>query len=500
MSNNVYSEKELIFPALYEIYKNKGRIMTKDLIDALIETLEPGEEDMKILFGRNDTKFSQKVRNLVSHNTLCPQYANYVKEENGAYLILNDKGKKYLQDSQYFLTKENQQKNGENNQEDDEEDDDKDFEGNRSLGKIEDFDFMQTRYINIENINMSVYELKRKYDKTAMESKAGIASKNGLILNETFQRTGKVWSNKKQSQLIESILMDMPIPFIYLAEGDNGNLVVVDGRQRLTALFKFLDNKLKLSDLAFFPELKGRRKIDLKEEQVTKIEDAHLFIIKIKKSTPEPLKLQIFSRVNKNGVPLNSQEIRHALYQGFITELLEGISDKYNILIAKNRMKDRYLALRYIAFRLYFLGKLCKYNEGQKKEAISYSNIDDFLGNAMEAINTFSEEQIKEIKEDFEYSYNKALQILGVQAFRLKEKASINMIWFEVTLLIISLCKNKIKDDNIPQLLENFKNYDKDNLNEDGETPFYQNIKYHRDSKENFNKRIFWIGQTMEVK
>lgn len=152
--------------------------------------------------------------------------------------------------------------------------------------------------------------------------------------------------------------MDIPIPFIYLAEGKKGNLIVIDGRQRLTALFDYLDNKYPLRSIDFFPELRGKKAKDLVDEfetYKTKIEDYHLYVIKIKMSTPEEFKLQIFARVNKTGMQLNPQEIRHALHQGESTLLLARISEKYNIIKNKKRMKDRYLAIRYIAMRLYYL-------------------------------------------------------------------------------------------------------------------------------------------------
>ena len=78
---------------------------------------------------------------------------------------------------------------------------------------------------------------------TKREREVCVEPQNGLILDDSFQRAGDVWGTKDKVKLIESILMDIPIPFIYLAEGKKGNLIVIDGRQRLTALFDYLDNK-----------------------------------------------------------------------------------------------------------------------------------------------------------------------------------------------------------------------------------------------------------------
>ena len=113
----------------------------------------------------------------------------------------------------------------------------------------------------------------------------------------------------------------------------------------------------------------------------------------------------------------------------------------------------------------------------------------------MDAINTFDDKQMLEIKIDFVESYKLALELLGYKAFRLEENSPINMILFEITLLFISLSKAKhVSLDNLSCMIDDFKNYDKENIDSDGNTPFFQNIKYHRDSKKNFEERIEWLN------
>ena len=89
--------------------------------------------------------------------------------------------------------------------------------------------------IKIESARFSIFELKRRYDR-------------GMIcVDPDFQRLA-VWSNKQKSELIESVIMGIPLPLIYLAENADGKLVVVDGRQRLTTFFEFLNNSFRLRD------------------------------------------------------------------------------------------------------------------------------------------------------------------------------------------------------------------------------------------------------------
>ncbi len=486
---NIYSEEKLIIPALFELYIQSEGMTTTMLIKSLTENLKPEGTDAEILFGRKDSRFSQKVRNLISHKRLHP-YVNFSKKGKETFLTLNDDGIEILKDSEYFIL------NYQDRTKEDNEKKNYDFVGEETFETVENYNFIEKRYVSVENVNYSVYELKRKYDKTNRERAAGIEPQNGLILDDTFQRTGEVWGTKDKVKLIESILMDIPIPFIYLAEGKKGNLIVIDGRQRLTALFDFLDNKYPLRNIEFFPQLKGKKAknlIDDLETYKTKIEDYHLYVIKIKMSTPEEFKLQIFARVNKTGMQLNPQEIRHALHQGESTLLLERISDKYDI-IKKKRMKDRYLVIRYIAMRLYYLDQLKNYD---KEKKVLYTSINDFLGEAMDAINTFTAEQIDEVYNDFCYAYETALETWGEDAFKTKRDTPINMILFEVSLLLISLTRDS---GRAVACLEKMKEIKDTNIyeTEDVETPFERNLKYHRDSKENFDQRINWVRKILE--
>lgn len=486
---HIYSEEDLIIPALFELYLNRDGMTTAMLIKALSIALTPEGTDAEILFGRNDSRFSQKVRNLISHKRLHPFVTLSLKEKE-TFFIINDDGINALKNSEYFALNYQDRKN------ENKKIASYDFDGEETFEEIENYDFLEKSYVSVENVNYTVYELKRKYDKTKKERDLGLEPQNGLILDDSFQRTGDVWGTKDKGKFIESVLMDIPIPFIYLAEGKKGNLIVIDGRQRLTALFDYLDNKYPLRNIEFFPQLKGKRAAKLTdklESFKTKIEDYHLYVIKIKMSTPEEFKLQIFARVNKTGMQLNPQEIRHALHQGESTLLLEKISNKYDI-IKKKRMKDRYLVIRYIAMRLYYLGKLKNYD---KDRMVQYTSINSFLGEAMDAINTFTADQIDDIFNDFCYSYEKALDFWGDNAFKTKTDTPINMILFELSLLFVSLTKDSQKAINC---LDKIKQIEINNneTNYDAETPFECNLKYHRDSKENFEQRIKWIKKIME--
>jgi len=92
-----YSEPELIIPALQFIRNNPNGVTTTEMIEHLTNVLHPSGHDMEILQGRNDTHFSQKVRNLKSHNTLTKNgWANYQRVGRNGLWTITTRGQQYL--------------------------------------------------------------------------------------------------------------------------------------------------------------------------------------------------------------------------------------------------------------------------------------------------------------------------------------------------------------------------------------------------------------------
>ncbi len=284
--------------------------------------------------------------------------------------------------------------------------------------------------IKIDRVQFSIFELKRRYDR-------------GLIcLDPDFQRNF-VWKQKQKSELIESVIMGIPLPLIYLAETMEGNLIIVDGRQRLTTFFHFMDNKFALNGLKILPDLNGCRFSDFEEDKkkrkfATDIEDFQLVIQIIKYPTPDRVRFDIFDRVNRGGTPLNNQEMRNALYQGKSTRLLSSLAESEQFQnatgksISPTHMKDRYIILRAVSFWMWREGKL-KNSDG---EEIKYrSDIEEFLGYAMEQLNRASDQEIATIQEIFLEEMLVIYDILGEDAFRIptenKKRRPVSMILFE---------------------------------------------------------------------
>ena len=482
--SKVYSERDLVLPALSLISKNPEGLNTTELKDMLRAVLQPCGHDLDILQGRNDDVFSQKVRNLISHKTLN----TYVDINCGRYYI-NNEGLNFIKTNSNIVDQDFDDNENTIYEEKD--------EYSANIEENDDFRDENTGFdvsdksIAVDNMYLSVSDLKRKYDRL----KNGITA-NTLKLDESFQRNGGIWGRKNKSLFIESVILNIPIPSIYLSEDKEGTLIVIDGRQRLSTLFDYMDDKFKLSGLSILLELNGKKfsqLVDNLAKYKSKIEDRSLHVAKIRYGTDETFIIETFERVNTKGARLNAQEIRNALHQGKSTELLNSISDMYdgdNQIIDKSRMKDKYLILRYISMKYYYLAL-------QDNKKVEFKSITDYLASIMKLLNKATDEYINEIKNDFINSYDRAIKIFGSKrAFRLSEQTPINMVVFEMTLLIVSLLQSE-SDEKIIEAVNALMLYDVDKtldvLGDNYETPFEINIKYHRDSKDNIEKRLHWI-------
>lgn len=204
-----------------------------------------------------------------------------------------------------------------------------------------------------------------------------------LNLTPDFQR-GLVWKTKQKSELIESILMGIPLPLIYVKEDEKGVYLIVDGKQRLSTLFSFINNEFALDKLTILKDKNGSRFADLTPLEQNKIEDCSLTLHVIKAPTSDRVTFDLFDRVNRGGTRLNNQEMRNALYQGNATKLINRLAKKEVFVeategsIPDNHMKDRYLVLRFTAF---YLWQQHITIDPDTHEPLDYrSNVEDFWG------------------------------------------------------------------------------------------------------------------------
>ncbi len=242
-----------------------------------------------------------------------------------------------------------------------------------------------------------------------------------LIVQPDFQR-GFVWDITKASRLIESILLDIPLPVIYLSQEKEGQEYVIDGQQRLTSFFSFIDGKLpdpklpfgkdfKLSKLNVFTELNGKYYKDISREYQKKIRYYKIRTITFRKESESDLKFEVFERLNTGAVSLNDQELRNCIYRGNYNDLLSELSqDKLfrellGIKKPERRMRDVELVLRFAAF---YHNTFINYKPPIKK----------FLNNDMEKYRIISEFESQKLKNAFKNTISIIKSLLDNNAFK----------------------------------------------------------------------------------
>ena len=228
------------------------------------------------------------------------------------------------------------------------------------------------------------------------------------VLDPEFQRDF-IWTDLKQSKLIESVLMRIPLPVFYLAEDSEGKMIVVDGLQRLSTFNRFVDDELQLR-LKDQVELDGKRFTDLSPRLQNRIEDCNLTLYIIDSKVPERARLDIFERVN-SGVPLTRQQMRNSLYSGPGTRFLKQEAGTPLFLEATGRslrtssMRDREFVNRFCGFQLLPLD--------------SYrGEMDDFLADTLECMNEMGDAELSKLSNEFRNGLNNNLIVFGEHAFR----------------------------------------------------------------------------------
>ncbi|MFH7339133.1 DUF262 domain-containing protein [Streptomyces sp. KHY 26] len=241
-----------------------------------------------------------------------------------------------------------------------------------------------------------------------------------LELAPDFQR-GIVWKPVQKSRLIESVLLQIPLPAFYFAEDTDGLMRVVDGLQRLSTIRDFVrggdECGFELKGLEYLQSaVEGKRFEDLPAPWKRRIYNTQIVTNVIDPTTPSDVMYDIFRRINTGGTPLNAQEIRHCMSKERSRTILRMMTSTVEFNAATNnmgghiRMNDREMALRFAAFWL--MG-----TEGYAK----YAAMDPFLQRT-----TFMLDNLKDVDdarvEDLLGAFRKAMVnarlVFDEQAFR----------------------------------------------------------------------------------
>lgn len=242
-----------------------------------------------------------------------------------------------------------------------------------------------------------------------------------IILEVPFQRK-QIWKNDKASALIESIIMNVPIPPLYFAEEEDGSWLVIDGLQRLSSIKNYFDNEFALTKLEVLSELDKIKYKDLPPKAKGLLNDGLLRVNIIRKDSNKDIKYDIFMRLNRGAVTLNYQELRNCLYRGNLNdaakELCNENSDFLKILKQKKphtRYLDVELIIRYFAISR----NITTDEEGNYIVKNYKGKLVQYLNEYMDENKDCSLEDKVGLKEKFNLTIEKVVSIFGKdKAFR----------------------------------------------------------------------------------
>ena len=248
------------------------------------------------------------------------------------------------------------------------------------------------RTVKTQNIEYDLETLVKKINK-------------GIIkLNPEYQRNHR-WENDTSSKLIESLILNIPVPLIYISqdidvddEVDEGvaRYSVIDGQQRLTAIHKFLMNELILEGLEVLEELNGLKHNQLPSFLIRRLEERTIRCLRIDSTIDNHVKYDIFERLNSGSVKLEPQELRNATCRGPFKKLIKELAKNHLFISATklsdkkiDKMEDEELVLRYFAL---------SYKDGYKQYKSSFKN---FLTRNMTEFNELSLDELSILKKNF---------------------------------------------------------------------------------------------------
>ncbi|WP_226687153.1 DUF262 domain-containing protein [Stutzerimonas stutzeri] len=218
------------------------------------------------------------------------------------------------------------------------------------LNRLEDQITEEKKAVDFDTREFTIEFLVKKYLDN-IES-----GENDIFVPE-YQREF-VWDAERQSKLIESITLGLPIPIIFLAEDQNGRLEIVDGSQRIRTLAAFISGELRLEGLEKLTEMNGVQFEDLPASRKRKFNNTAIRMIVLSDAATEDVRNDLFERINRGSDLLRNMEKRKGSNQGTFTDLIYKECAKNPLLsrltpLAKsvvNRQENEELILRFFAF------------------------------------------------------------------------------------------------------------------------------------------------------
>lgn len=347
----------------------------------------------------------------------------------------------------------------------------------------------EKRYLNTASYDFSVSAL--------VDYMTGDLPK--VVLEVPFQRNF-IWKEDRASQLIESVIMNVPIPPLYFAEEESGRWLVIDGLQRLNSLLRYHQNEYPLQGLEIIKELDKLKYKDLPPKAKSLLNDGLLRVNVIKKDSHSDIKYDIFMRLNKGSVSLNYQELRNCLYRGQLNDRVRIFTKEnkdFQKLLNLKKPHPRFLDAELI-MRVFALSDKLELNADGDYHIKTYNGrMVNFINDYMERTHKMSKEEADEKLNEFGETVDKVVAVFGhTNAFK-DRNAKIqrfNKSIAEFIFLSFQKYDLEVLTENKKQINDLLK--DKLASNEE----FKKSISQNTSDKDTVNFRInYWLKEIDNV-
>jgi len=355
------------------------------------------------------------------------------------------------------------------------------------------------RTVKTQNIEYDLETLVKKIDK------------NVIKLDPEYQRNHR-WNDRMSSRLIESLILNIPVPMIYISQDidvdedveDIPRYSVIDGQQRLTAIYNFMSNKMALEEMQVLTLLNGSFYKDLPPFLIRRLEERTIKCLRIDSTLDPQVKYDIFERLNSGSVKLEAQELRNAIYRGPFNKLIKELAENVDFRVLNQidledpesakkvqKMEDVELVLRFFAL----------HNNRYKNLKKGFKT---FLSDAMKEFNSLPEEKLVQFRKKFiETMYlvrhtfgDKAfakyrLEKVGTDSEKLHKMSNFNAAVFDA-LAIAIVDEIDLKTPDFPTSIEQeFLNLFKDRR-------FFDSVSGSVNDKEKVNYRIEAVKELLK--
>ncbi|MCX5468758.1 DUF262 domain-containing protein [Acinetobacter nematophilus] len=265
------------------------------------------------------------------------------------------------------------------------------------INKVEEEIYTKRKTVRYDIRDLTVEQIINKYQDSLDEfwdSETNLEGRKpqsyNLIYIPEYQRDF-TWDENRQSKLIESIVLGLPIPFIFVAENSNSSWEVVDGSQRIRTLYNFVKNNLSLKNLESLKLLNNYQFNDLETSRKGKFLSTALRLIVLSEETTDDVKKDMFERINKGSDLLKPMESRKGIYKGKFNDFLYSYAknDKYVELTPLERWLEKRQEREELLLRFFALSENKKFSIGLEKIGVS-KHLDEYLdkkNNSFEKMN-----------------------------------------------------------------------------------------------------------------